>query len=66
MIGAESRGRSMTKFQDWPFWLKLAVGIPHVIIYFIAMLWFPKSTKEWRWVGLLAIYFIVFYLLFAR
>ncbi len=56
----------MTKFEDWPLWLKLVVGIPHVIIYFVTFLWFPKSIKEWRWVGIAAIDFIAFYLLFVR
>ena len=56
----------MTKFEDWPLWLKLVVGVPHAIIYIVVLLWVPKSAKDWRWVPLIAIYLIVFYLLFVR
>ena len=56
----------MTKFDDCPLWLKLVVGIPHAIIYIVALLWVLKSAKDWRWVPRIAIYFIVFYLLFVR
>jgi hypothetical protein len=35
----------MTKFQNWPFWLKLVVGIHHVIIYFIVNDMVPRIKK---------------------
>jgi hypothetical protein len=56
----------MTKFENWPLWLKLVFGIPHVIIYFIAMIWWPQSRKQWLWLAALVIYWFAFYLVFVR
>jgi hypothetical protein len=35
----------MTKFDDWPFWLQLLVGVPHALLGGILVwVWTPKGN----------------------
>jgi hypothetical protein len=57
----------MTKFDQWPMWLQLAVGLPHAIfLAVLAWIWYPKTTRDWLFgAGCLA-YFLLFYFLCIR
>ena len=60
----EAQAPPMPKFSDWPVWLQMLVVVPHAIIGMIAtLLWWPKSTKEWRRFGIVAAYLLMFYLI---
>lgn len=57
----------ITKFEDWPLWVQVLVGIPHAILGGVLVwVWTPKSNKGWYWaVGLFA-YLCLFYLVLVR
>ena len=60
---------SDVRYSDWPEWLKFVVIAPNgLLLWFIAVPWFPKSKKQWVWTGVaiayLAIFFSVTYFLF--
>jgi hypothetical protein len=53
----------MTKFADWPGWMQTTVILPHALLGFAMFwLWWPKSSRSWRWFGILAAYLLAFYL----
>jgi hypothetical protein len=53
----------MTKFADWPLWLQIVVLVPHGILGWVAVwLWWPKSEKEWRKFGFVALYLLAVFL----
>lgn len=55
---AEAYG--VTKAEDWPMWLQIAVGIPNAIGLTWALVWTPKTEK-----GLTCLYaFLVYIFLF--
>ena len=55
--------RIMTKFAQWPEWLKIGVLVPHGILGYVATwLWWPKSSSGRRKFGIAAAYLIVFFL----
>jgi hypothetical protein len=60
----------MSKYTDWPVWLKvLVVGPNGLLLWFIAVPWFPKSMRQWIWtgiaVGYLAMFFLVMHFVFG-
>jgi len=60
----------MTKYADWPTWLKILVLGPNgLLLWFIAVPWFPKSKQHWIWTGIaiawLAIFFSVMHFVFG-
>jgi hypothetical protein len=53
----------MTRFYDWPGWLRVLVVAPHTILGFVAFwLWWPKSDEGRRKLGYVAAYLFAFYL----
>jgi hypothetical protein len=55
------------KLQTWPRWLQIVVMIPHAaLIAVLLWVWWPKTSREWRWFGALLAYAVVFYLIFIR
>lgn len=53
----------VVKFADWPDWVRALVLIPHGILGFLAaVLWWPKSLKDWRNLGIVAAYLLIFVL----
>jgi len=57
----------MTKFDDWPWWLQVFVGVPHVLLAMILLwVWTPTGKRAFYWaVGLFA-YLCLFYAIFVR
>ena len=57
----------MTKFEDWPLWLQVLVGVPHALLAMILVwVWTPTRKQGLYWaVGLFA-YLCLFYLVFVR
>jgi hypothetical protein len=50
-------------FDTWPYWVQLLVFGPHALLAAYAMwFWWPKSNREWRRFGFVALYLIAFYL----
>ena len=42
---------------DWPLWLQVLITVPHVgLIFWLLLLWRPKTRKGWLWYAGLAIY----------
>jgi hypothetical protein len=57
----------MTKFDQWPMWLQLAVGLPHAIfLAVLAWIWYPKTTRDWLFGAACLAYFLLFYFLCIR
>jgi hypothetical protein len=57
----------MTKFDHWPMWLQLLVGLPHAM--FLAILfwiWWPKTLRDWLFGAACFAYYVLFYLVFIR
>jgi len=56
----------MKKFDDWPLWLQLLVGIPHgVLALYLVWGWSSLRGRGFYWfVGLVA-YVWLFYLVFV-
>jgi hypothetical protein len=53
----------MTQYSNWPVWLKIVVMGPNgLLVWFIAVPWFPKSKKQWKWIGIAIAYLVVFFL----
>jgi CHASE2 domain-containing sensor protein len=60
-------GGLMTKFEDWPLWLQLLVGVPHAILGgVLAWVWTPTRRKGWYWAVGLFLYLSLFYAVFVR
>ena len=60
----------MTKYSDWPNWLKIVIFGPHaLLLWFIAYPWLPKSKKQWIWTGFaiaeLVLFFSVMHFVFG-
>ncbi len=57
----------MIKFANWPRWLQLLVGIPHVILLAVlTYFWWPKTFKSTMWFVGMVLYLGLFYLVFVR
>lgn len=57
----------MTKFDDWPFWLQVLVGVPHALLAgVLAFVWRPLRGKGFYWAVGLFVYVCLFYLVFVR
>ncbi len=57
----------MINTDHWPLWLKYAVLVPHVaLLAVLVWLWWPKSTKGWRWASGLFLYFLIVYFVLLR
>jgi hypothetical protein len=57
----------MTKFDHWPLWLQVLIGIPHlVLLVLIVWIWWPKSNRGWYWFVGVLVYLWIFYLAFMR
>ena len=57
----------MTKFDHWPMWLQLLVGLPHAM--FLAILfwiWWPRTLRDWLFGAACFAYFVLFYFVFIR
>jgi CHASE2 domain-containing sensor protein len=56
----------MTKFDDWPLWLQLLVGVPHALLAgILAWVWRPLRGRGFYWaVGAFA-YLCLFYVIFV-
>ncbi len=56
----------VTKFDQWPLWLQLLIGIPNAIILSIVLwLWWPKKEKETnRFIWISMIYLLGFFLFY--
>jgi len=49
-------------YSSWPVWLQTLVVAPNALLGFFALwIWWPKSNREWRRFGVVAVYLIVFY-----
>jgi hypothetical protein len=57
----------MTKFIDWPLWLQLLVGIPHLLFAIaVGWFWWPTSWRGWCWCAAAFVYLCLFYVVFVR
>jgi hypothetical protein len=57
----------MTKFADWPLWLQLLVGAPHMLFAgILAWVWTPTGKRGLYWFVGAFLYVCVFYLVFVR
>jgi hypothetical protein len=57
----------ITKFEDWPLWVQVLVGVPHALLA-MALVWVWTPTRKQGlqvFVGLFA-YLCLFYLVFVR
>jgi hypothetical protein len=53
----------MTKYADWPEWLRVLVMTPHAILLFVATwLWWPRSKEGNRAFLYVLLYLAAFYL----
>jgi hypothetical protein len=49
-------------YSQWPGWVQAVVVIPHVLLAMVAtLLWWPKTKRNWRRFGFVALYLLVFY-----
>jgi hypothetical protein len=56
------QGAGMTKYADWPGWLKFVVLAPNgALLWFIAYPWFPKTKRQWIWTGVAIAYLAAFF-----
>jgi hypothetical protein len=56
----------MTKFEDWPLWLQVSVGVPHAILAgLLAWVWTPTGKRGLYWALGLCAYLFLFYLVFV-
>ena len=57
----------MTRFDDWPLWMRVLVGVPHVLLAgILAWVWRPLRGRAFYWAVGLFVYLCVFYLVFVR
>jgi hypothetical protein len=57
----------MTKFDHWPIWLQLLVGLPHAIFLVIMIwIWWPKTTRDWLFGLACFTYYALFYFVLIR
>ena len=57
----------MTKFEDWPLWLQVLVGVPHGLLAgILAWDWTPTGKRGWYWAVALFAYLCFLYLVFVR
>jgi hypothetical protein len=54
------------RFSAWPFWLQITVGMLNFGLASLALLWWPKRDQHWRVLKAIAMYLILFCLLFVR
>ena len=57
----------MTKFDHWPMWLQLIVGLPHAMFLALLMwIWWPRTPRDWLFGAACLTYFVAFYFIFIR
>jgi hypothetical protein len=57
----------MTKFDHWPMWLQLLIGLPHAMFLAILLwIWWPKTVRDWLFGAACFAYFVLFYFVFVR
>ncbi len=57
----------MTKFDNWPLWLQLLVGVPHALLAGILVwVWTPLPGRGFYLAVGLFVYLCLFYLVFVR
>ena len=57
----------MPKFDHWPIWLQLLVGLPHAIFLVIMIwIWWPKTTRDWLFGLACFTYYALFYFVLIR
>ena len=57
----------MTKFDHWPLWLQIVVGLPHAIALALMLwIWWPKTKHDWLLGAACAAYFVAFYFIFVH
>ena len=55
----------MTKFEDWPLWLQLPLGVANAVGLVWAVVWTPKTQKGLNWVYAFLAYVFLFQLIFV-
>jgi|KBSMisStaDraftv2_1062788.scaffolds.fasta_scaffold586974_1 hypothetical protein len=57
----------MTKFDQWPLWLQLLVGVPHALLAMgLVWVWRPLRGRGFYWAVSAFAYLCLFYLVFVR
>ena len=57
----------MTKFDQWPLWVQVVVGIPHAaLITVMAWIWIPKTSRDWLQFTACLAYLLLFYFIFVH
>jgi hypothetical protein len=51
----------------WPHWLQMFLWITHGLLgFFMTWLWWPKTDKQWKRFGILAVYLLLAYYFVLR
>ena len=59
------RRKVLTKAEDWPMWLQIAVGVPNAIGLTLAWVWNPKTEKGLICQFAFLVYIFLFVVLFV-